>query len=334
MLPDRRLQQEMWPSAPAADTHGGGGDLAFFLGAGFAKWAADLPVADDLFDFRIKIDGIREESRLSRVKTLRDAWQAEHSEEPVEEFIRYASGRSLVHRDAVHWYVARRLSEPFIWREFTAQRWRRHVLMIDEHRAQEVGKMALARRLLMSATNICGIITTNYDMIVEYALGSARLNYGHRGQRLTGRGPYPVSQWRNPVVLKGVVPLAKLHGSISWDASGCFTDGRRGLTGKALIVPPSPEKDIPRELEPMWSLAASVLQRASHLLVFGFAFNPYDVAVLNLLATHGTEIKSVLIVDIRDRSRSARSLWPDALVSWYNPAEMDIALLHNWLGEA
>ena len=44
--------------------------LTIFLGAGFSKWAADLPVASQLFDFNIKIWGPRESKKLQIVKTL------------------------------------------------------------------------------------------------------------------------------------------------------------------------------------------------------------------------------------------------------------------------
>ena len=38
--------------------------LALFLGAGFSKWAANLPVASELFDFAIHPFGVREERKL------------------------------------------------------------------------------------------------------------------------------------------------------------------------------------------------------------------------------------------------------------------------------
>jgi len=42
--------------------------LALFLGAGFLKWAADLPVASQLFDFNIEPWGLREYKKLEIVK--------------------------------------------------------------------------------------------------------------------------------------------------------------------------------------------------------------------------------------------------------------------------
>jgi len=43
--------------------------LALFLGAGFSKWAADLPVASQLFDFDIEPWGPREYKKLEIVKS-------------------------------------------------------------------------------------------------------------------------------------------------------------------------------------------------------------------------------------------------------------------------
>jgi hypothetical protein len=178
---------------------------------------------------------------------------------------------------------------------------------------------------------LVGIITTNYDTIVEYALGTKGFNYGVRNQTLIGRGPYPVSEWRNPVTLKGDVSLAKIHGSISWDQNACYTDGRRGLTGHALIVAPTADKQPPQCLKDVWELAKHILQRTTHLLIFGFAFNPYDSAVLNLLKCAGTNIKSVLLIDIEPKTERARRLWPDAAIKSCPPSAQGPVEIQNWL---
>ncbi len=192
--------------------------LVLFLGAGFSKWAADLPVARQLFDFDIQPWGPRENRKLEIVESLKHDWDMTHLDGLSEQFIADALSFQEKNRQAVLWYIARRLSEPFIWKEFHAQRWRRHVLMIDENRKFKIAGIGRAQSFLQRFFTpfLAGIITTNYDLIVEYALGTRGFNYGVPNQSLSGRGPYPVSQWRNPVVLKGKVPLAKIHGSISW----------------------------------------------------------------------------------------------------------------------
>jgi hypothetical protein len=309
--------------------------LALVLGAGFSKWAADLPLACQLFDFAIDPFGIREERRLDRIRRLKQDWDARNPKGLAEQFIAHVlhNGDDSSKQDVL-WYIVRRLSEPYIWQEWHAGRMRRHVLMIDENRRwQRRGVRRAARFLVQCGTLLSGIVTTNYDLLVEYSLGSKGFNYGSVGEVLQGRGPYPVSQWRNPVTLHGRLPLAKLHGSISWDSKGRYTDGRRGLTGKALIVAPTPDKQPPMLLRDQWDLSQQILQRASRILVFGFAFNEYDQAVLLHFREAGRYARQVAIVDVSSRIDAARRLWPQAEIRWFEPPTGN-GELKDWLGMA
>lgn len=306
--------------------------LALFLGAGFSKWATNLPVAKKLFDFDIEPWGPQESKKLKTVKSLKQNWDKIHPNGQSEQFIAEALNLQEKERQAVLWYITRRISEPFIWKEFHSQRWRRHVLMIDENRRFNIEGVKKAKGFLQRfcGPTLAGIVTTNYDMVVEYTLGTKGFNYGVPNRTLMGRGPYPVSQWRNPVTLKGKIPLSKIHGSISWDEKAYYTDGRRGLTGHALIVAPTPEKQPPKSLESVWELARSILEKATRLLVFGFAFNPYDEAVLNLLQSGGKNWETVLLVDIESRSENARRLWPRATVVSSQPPPEGDNEIQNW----
>lgn len=245
--------------------------LSLFLGAGFSKWSVGLPLVNQLFDFEISIWGPREESKINIVKSLKLDWDATHPNSPAEEFIADALKFEEKEKQAVLWYVGRRLSEPFIWKEFHAQKWRRRVLMIDENYKLSIQGIITAQTFLkkLSSIGMAGIVTTNYDLVVEYALGTSGFNYGIPNQILTGRGPYPMSHWRNPVRLCGDIALAKIHGSISSDENGRYTDGRRGLTGKALIVAPTPEKQPPQSLRNTWRLAESIFRKSRDLIIFG-----------------------------------------------------------------
>jgi len=302
------------------------------LGAGFSKWAADLPTARNLFDFDIEIWGPRDSRRIGLVRSRKESWDKTHPDGLAEQFIADALNLPEGDKQAVLWYVARRLSEPFIWKEFHAQRWRRHLLMIDENRRFKIDGVARAKHFLhlFHSPFLAGIITTNYDMLVEYALGTKGFNYGLRNQVLTGRGPYPVSQWRNPVRLEGEIPLAKIHGSVSWDEQGYYTDGRRAITGGALIVAPTREKNPPGSLRHVWKLAQRILERATDLLVFGFAFNPYDEAVLKLLQHAPPYLQSVLLVDIHPKTERARHLWPVATVVSCEPPPAGDSKIRDW----
>ncbi len=308
--------------------------LGILLGAGFSKWALDLPLASQLFDFKITPFGIQEATKLERVKRIKDNWDIENPGEPAEKFIADALVRQDIHKELVLWYVVRRLSEPFIWHDRYIFRTRRHVLMIDEKRKYEIDGMRKAQSFissLIAAKQISGIVTTNYDLLIEYSLGTKGYNYGVRGQRLTGRGAYPVSQWQQPVILTGNISIAKIHGSLSWDENGYYTDGRRGLTGNALIVAPTPEKKPSELLEFHWDLAKRILNNTTDLVVFGFAFNSYDQAVLDLLESSGKSLRRVLLIDISPKTDAARSLWPEAEISSLPPPSESQEFISNWL---
>jgi hypothetical protein len=192
--------------------------------------------------------------------------------------------------------------------------------MIDENRKRERPGVTRARTFLDGMLwKLSGIVTTNYDLLVEYALGTQLFNYGEPGEVLTGRGAYPVSQWRNPVTLRGSIRLAKLHGSISWTPSARFTDGRGGITGDALIVAPTPEKVPPGILASVWKLSADILSASTGLLVFGFAFNPYDEALIAHLKEYGRGIERVAVVDTYPRTDRAGNIWSNATVRGFDP---------------
>jgi hypothetical protein len=119
-----------------------------------------------------------------------------------------------------------------------------------------------------------------------------------------GFTPYPYPQ---PVYLGGGIPIAKLHGSISWNEKTKFADSRCGLTGKCLIVPPVTEKQAPALLKQQWSVAKRLLGRANKLLVFGFSFNEYDTAIRRFLAKNLRPRASIVLIDIVDhRQRLSR----------------------------
>lgn len=308
--------------------------IGFLFGAGFSKWALDLPLANQLFDFQITPFGVREATKLVKVKRTKDNWDAKNPNEPTEKFIADALTRHDINKEIVLWYIVRRLSEPFIWHDKYGNRTRRHVLMVDERRKFEIDGVRKAQSFisnLIAAKQISGIITTNYDLLLEYSLGTKGYNYGIRDQKLTGRGAYPVSEWQKPIILSGNISIAKIHGSLSWDENGHYTDGRRGLTGNALIVAPTPEKKPSELLKSHWALANQILSNTTDLVVFGFAFNPYDVAVLNLLHSSGQNLRRVLLIDIYPKIELANSLWPHTKISSSLPPPDGQEAILNWL---
>jgi hypothetical protein len=303
--------------------------LSLLFGAGFSNWSANLPVAEDLFDYNILIDGQREEDKIEQVRNLKKLWDQGHPDRNVENFLQYSLSLNQKDQELVIWYIVRRVTDPFIWRD----KWGRHVLMIDEYRRSRIEGVVKASAFIEKCTHlsISGIITTNYDMLIEYSLGTRGFNYGITNEVLVGRGAYPVSTWYHRVVLTGNIQLAKIHGSINWDYYAHYSDGRRGLTGSAKIIPPLPNKQSPPDLIHEWQLAKEILNNSDRLLVFGFAFNDYDEAVIDLLSNEGTKLKSVLVVDKNPRIEKAKILWPNASIkSCQPPTQGELQIIH-WL---
>ena len=305
--------------------------LAVLLGAGFSKWAAGLPIASELFDFAVEPFGSRETNRLAELRRLKSQWDDGNPDRGAEEFIAFVLAAQPRLRRAVIWYIGRRLCDPYIWTEWHVGRQRRHVLMIDENRTSDRPGVVPVSDFLVRLGEVTGLLTTNYDLLVEYALGTKEMNYGMRGEVLTGRGPYPVSQWANPVTLTGSVSVAKMHGSVSWDENARYTDGRRGLTGDALIIAPTPEKSMPDSLREVWDLAARILGRSDRLVVFGFAFNPYDGALLEHLAAHGRSLRHVAVIDTRPDLERVTRVWPGATAVAVRPPPAGLTDLDRWL---
>lgn len=215
-----------------------------FLGAGFSKWSCELPIASELFDFAIHADNQSEATKIEKLRKIYLSWKEKHSKSNNEQFIGFAQ-ESRPSKNLVNWYIVRRLTEPFV-----VVSSRRYTWYINSYHAREHKGIIRARNFLDSVTTLDRpiIVTTNYDMVIEYALGTRRFNYGRIGEQI-GFTLYP---YPKPLYVTGSLTILKLHGSISWDQTRKFPDLRHGLTGKCLVVPPMPEKAQPRLLKAQW----------------------------------------------------------------------------------
>lgn len=304
--------------------------ISLFVGAGFSKWAANLPLANQLFDFDIAGLSQTDSHRLELVRSDWQRWLAQNPNQTAEQFIYWSLNASSHRRSRVTWYITRRLSEPFMTRiqgNFAT-------MMINDRKAREDQGTLRAKSFLsmIEGTKLAGIVTPNYDMLIEFALGTAGFNYGEVGEYLEGRGHNPQFPWQNrPVFVTGDIPLAKIHGSLSWDRACKWTDGKPGRIGNALIVPPAPEKEAPASLASVWNLAKTILSKSRELIVFGFAFNPYDEALLRFLSASGAQLKRVLIVDPYPKRRAAKDLWSQARISVITDLVDPLPHIRRWL---
>lgn len=286
--------------------------IGLFLGAGFSKWCMDLPLAKDLFDFNINIFGVEEQKLLSHIKYQKKLWDSENEIQLSEKFV----ADILIHKYGISspllWYIARRLSDPFIYTDISPNgKKRRRPLMFNEYYKNNIPGIIKAKSFIHPLINkLSGIITTNYDTIIEYILGTKVFNYGMAHEILSGPGPY---RMYGPVSLNGKLSLAKLHGSISWNKNNArFSDSRCGITGDALIIAPTPDKKVPKELKDDWKLSAKILNKSTKLVVFGFAFNSYDTTILEHLKKNGKNISKIILIDIYPNHKTAQKLWPQS----------------------
>lgn len=294
--------------------------IGVFLGAGFSKWAANLPLASQLFDFELQCRQDKEVRKLAALQKDKERWDLANPGGSAEQFIDWALAQPNPHitKRAI-WYVTRRLSDPFVGRMLGGTQ----SYMIDDRRAREHEGVQTSIRFFTRFLGIglAGVVTSNYDLLVEYTFGSSGFHYGKLGEELHGRGKNPWFPWQGvPVYLTGQLPLAKLHGSVSWDAEHRYTDGRCGLNGTALVVPPRPGKPAPSELTPVWQLADTILKRTTRLVVFGFAFNSYDANLLDFLRASGKGIRQILLIDPFPKIEAAQAVWPTAEVITMRPS--------------
>ncbi len=303
---------------------------ALVIGAGFSKWAVGLPVAEGLFDFRITPRNATEHGRIVRLKAEKRRWDDSHRGGLAEQFVADMLQKTDRTHKTVLWYVTRRLSEPFLASILGGLQ----TLMIDDARAKTLRGVQRVQRFLQKITTspISGIVTANYDLLVEYALGTQAFNYGTKGEILQGRGKNPMFPWQGArPALCGDLPIAKIHGSVSWTKNTRFTDGRCGLRGDALIVPPHAGKIQPAVLQRTWQLAESILRPSFKAIVFGFGFNSYDDQLLNLLAKGGSRLKAVLLVDVVPKVDAAQRLWPSAQITTCDPPPRGDRVIASWI---
>jgi len=179
------------------------------------------------------------------------------------------------------------------------------------------GQIPLQYRLFLNAiskANLLGIVTTNYDIVVEKLLGplaSGRLggfNYGMLGEQLVGRHALS-SQWSyGPITVTGKVPLLKLHGSLNWELSAegtvvkyvnCRPSRGRGYQRyQALLLPPGGSAMFDA-LRPTWDHAREVFSNSEVWVFCGYSLPEYDLPIRDLLAQSASgRVAKVCVCDI------------------------------------
>lgn len=292
--------------------------VSLFLGAGFSKWCMNLPLVNELFDFKISLVRPKDEIWLSKLQSAKSLWDQDGGSNN-ELFIKdVLLGSKVRMKKYLIKYLTRRLSEPFLSPHYGGGY---QTFMFDDKPLKSISGLTMARDFLfqLNTDKVYGIITTNYDLVVEYSLGTKYFHYSSQGEAVKGRGHnYVFPAHHTPVILKGAITLSKIHGSLSNDGHSYWSSGICGLNGNANIVPPIPEKESKPELAQEWKSAIEILNNTSHLIVFGFNFNEYDTSILNLLKSNSDTIEKISIIDVESKINKASKIWNQQIISEYH----------------
>jgi hypothetical protein len=317
-LMDRRPQRLLRPNC------------VLILGAGWSA-AAGLPLANQLFETA------EPRGRDREVVDAYEEWQQEHPDSSSEQFVAYAyeGGTEKVFRrlpgsPILHWddpqleldltgtveryglgwsdvaaYLQRRLAAPSLPQRLdSGVRYRPELLRRTPSAAQ-----AEFWNWLLDEIPVRAIVTTNYDLTIEQTVGiSLNTIAGSPGFHYAGiqNAVHPLSSGFDRGIdpsPTGLIPLAKLHGSLNWsltdDRVDVFPDLRPAFRngGDAAIIPPLPEKHVPEWLEPVWDEARVELAAADEWIVVGYSLPPYDHEINWLLADSAREVRCIRIYD-------------------------------------
>jgi SIR2-like domain len=282
--------------------------VAIVLGAGFSKpWG--LPLTAELMGFHKvgvhPFPGVWQQKTIRQIESLWVERSTEHLGS-VDQFGRLLRGTELF--DPFVRYVGLQLS-PHLWSVGGARetKWG-----TGDHVAR-VRRVPPAYRDLFQVlrdTELVGIVTTNYDVEIEKLLGprsSGRLggfNYGQAGELLVGRHYTSSRGAYGPVELTGRVPLAKVHGSLSWafpPDGGLirYVDCRpsRGQRYSVAVFPPGGADTA--SFRPVFGLARRILSAATIWLVIGYSFPDADDDVRQLVRDSASRLALVCVVDPR-----------------------------------
>ena len=320
--------------------------VAMFVGAGFAK-AWGLPLANEIMDMQdIHTKYFPGKWQVELIEKVEAVWNATHPMHKgiVDEFARMLQqsksfkvvierhvetktclddnwSSKLLHLESEVFTTRHELSfeefTSFLALRLSSKHWqvgtaRETKWGTGDHirKQQSVPKGYQELHKALKKVDLIGIVTTNYDLVIEKLLGptsSGRLggfNYGKGGERLLGRHPVS-SQWTyGPVTITGKIPLLKLNGSLNWAISSDgqvvkYIDSRpsRSRRYQVLLLPPATGIKH-NKLQPIWEHAERVLRTADVWIFCGYSVPDYDQAVRDLLRTSVKNTKRIVILDI------------------------------------
>ena len=294
--------------------------IALFLGAGFSKeWGLPLtdkllPVTDEEWTQIIEKKFPRRQKQFAT--KVRASWLKYRNECPgrvdqfAEKLQRDEQGAMGLSFNDLAKFIAMRLAvDQSVVREFNRQRQhtKNHIRM-----QRKIPSCYDELMKVLEEYSLKGILTTNYDLVVEKILGpttTGRLggfHYGKQGQPVLGIHHASTRDWYHLENITGTIPLLKLHGSLNWDLledKGCinvYVDCRPSLKRgfHPAIVPP--HSDIPQYdvLSQTWQKAPEILKDADVWVFCGYSFSDYDIdnVIGELLQSSTYNLRRVIIL--------------------------------------
>lgn len=290
--------------------------VALFLGAGFSVcWGLPvtkdlLPPVKDAWEKIIKGFPARHRKVAERV---REHWIEHHvrCSDSVDEFARMLQTDELVRRSLTLDDLAQFLAIRLAVEQSTEREFRRSRQFTRHHirRQRKIDPSYSAVTEGLSGSQLTGIVTTNYDLVIEKILGPrpcGRLggfNYGDPEQPVIGSHQLSTQDWYKVTTITGAVPLLKLHGSLNWAYSDTqpvdvYVDCKPSLRQlRPLVVPPRANSFDNHFLEQVRQRASEVLKAAEVWVFCGYSLPPYDADVSSLLRSSGTNLRRVVIFD-------------------------------------
>lgn len=174
---------------------------------------------------------------------------------------------------------------------------------IQLSRSEAQGGQIFTCSAVPEPTNRYGVITLNYDRVLENLWDHVAANYEVAG---------PLGLTRDPSEKAvGRALIAKLHGSID--------------TGD--MVPPTWSKGMQESIRGAWRLAFDMLQNANHIRIMGYSLPEADAYVRYLLKAALTKSKHLKTIDVvcLDPDGSARARYDSFITfNYYKFTNMNV----------
>lgn len=318
--------------------------LSIILGAGFS-YVAGLPLASQLFSTNElpPTRSKRDREKMLDVQSAFQQWESSNIGKTAEEWLR------ILYADKDN--PLSNMLYGTSWEDAIGFGLRRLTTVKDAHPGayyfgisrydpKTVNPVHKNFWSFTEAFDAKSIITLNYDLLVEQALHSVTVDGDSKPRFAYGGFPYrqAVRKMTNvttkayeDIFLGSEYLIYKLHGSLNWaqerhSANMKVHDDVRAVfrttdsVGIPAIVPPIPEKELPKQFSRIWAQAAKELERSDAWIVCGYSMPAYDEALRDWFhkVSAVSRVRRIAILDPNSANLIHR---------WRNPSRPDIEVV-------